>query len=394
MVLSLGVLMQRIVDGKQLPSTYSEIAEDSLRTVVPSGKLMLVFDGRRLTSKHPQVLALTEDGVWGYVRAGNNPLLADEPVLRGIHDSTRTSVILRREVTMEVPKSHGSPEPGTVPVTFTRGEIYELESPDASSRIRLNDDKKGHIRAQGGAPEDVVELPDNTLRMIDVEGALPPGVKLSAAKPNTLEEYGLIYRHWRKAREVRQLRGTRKDCGVEQSFSVVGEKSAEAKFTFGTALSLDQIKQLLSVNVGLDASYAAKIAQTFKEIRSEQKNVELGLAAWIIEGPGEEPVLSLVERKTWDDGCAVPKDTSFHVNYGTKSRKPILPVSAAATPALHRSYRSTTGQLHFTCYADAVSTVDELIELGLPEQASVFVVAQLGHVRDWTRFMKGGCKPD
>lgn len=393
-LLSRGLSMQRIIDPEQLPRTFAEIDENSLRTVVPSGKLLMVFEGRTLGANQPRVLAVTEDGVWGYIQLGNPGLVADEPALREIHDSPETTVILRREVTVHIPARPDLAASPTIPATFTRGETYEMISGDDwPGRIRVSPDKRDHIIKQGGSPPEYIDLPEGSLVTVDVKAALPAGVQLSKARPNTLSEYAQIYRTWRNAREVRQLRGTRKDCGVTQSVSVTRETGSSAKVDLGLGANVDQIKEILSANIGLDISYAAKVAQTFKEMREEAKNVELALSAWIIDGTEGKPVLALVERKNWDDGCASAKDTWFYVNYGSATRKVIRP-SGAETPALGRSYRPASGTLDFTCYSDAVSTVDELVVLGLNEQAASFVAAQIGRVHDWGRFMSVGCKSE
>jgi len=300
------------------PETLFRFRFNSAQQIRDSAHAVPVSAGTRLivmrAGRHPYQHAgnyrvvLTEYGLWGLLNIDGTPTIR-EGGLRSIHAAAvagRTTVILTDDygqIQVQIGEK-------SQPVTFTRGETYELDGqeaeklgtgdPSLSVRVILGGKRRDIARAAGAEVTAVpteAEIPVRFLHRIDL-------AETNQAFPlaqNLPQPSGEAYNELVKG--FSQLIGNdldfAKPCLTKWSQTKVGFSEAGGSLTLGSGPLLDWLTRILGVQAS--AQVAARLVQTVTMETSLQEKIGIYPKVWVLVAAGSTNMLTVQVRMQCDN---------------------------------------------------------------------------------------------
>nr|NJM04379.1 hypothetical protein [Desulfobacula sp.] len=384
-ILSKGMTIQCIEDPLNPPRTFRDIEDIKFTVPVASGKILFRFEDLYLNESETRQrqLVLTEDGIWGYapvnIESGERKTVFEaESRLRDVYESKETFMILLDDYTAFLDQL-------TVPIKFTRGEIYKVQSdPEGKeTTVSLSEDKLADIGKMNpgvlkkNLPQ-TVTIPSNVLIKINVCRVLPNNVSFSKKYQRRDTDYSLIYNAWAKAIPEKSL-STTKMCGA--SIVTVGTGTNRANFAIGGDLGggatlWKQFKAAASIGGELEK----KSEKVITEVLTQSEGMEFIVTAWSIENMGSDQIFFTVKNKKCDDGArwsSLRSESLGCIDFNMHSMKDLC----------NECFENRTGIIYLKNYTDYLKIIPELSRsFDITEQQAIFMLSKIGRVQDRSTF--------
>ncbi len=394
LVVSAGLLML-ITSGPDATVAASKLDDPQNYVVVPAGQFMMLFKDKKRFRLPPRYLAVTEKGVWGYIQA-NDPdevWYVGEDQLRAVYnrmltqsqyDNSGKSVLIVAPYSKTLHSKSVS-----ISVTFTRGELYEVEKIGQDFyRIKLSAEKKADIQKvaeKAGAseyrpPEDF-DIPASYTAQLNFDTVIPDETTFLKASGH-MSDMRSIFAAWTR---LKPLSALVKDCYVQivdtKTFDLSGEVGGSVNLSAGGSLG-----SWLTAKGTVDAAVRDKAEKKYEETQQLDAKIERHVWMYEMEQQGQQTEIDITSDRTCGKG-----DRVYGIETDEWHEFP-LEVLKTANPNLAKLVDPDTGRTRINCYEDYV-TVRQYVQSKIRDGVDIFLT-RFVRINNRDNFFNCSSKPE